>query len=326
MEENLNQNVSLEPSGETPLAPSVSKPPLGSWWKVGFLVVGVLLVITSLLYTGIYYFVLPKQGQKPYSKEYKAPFVSEVSPISVPTAERKPVLAPLKSGLPFDVIVKAVKAQVLGEQTGPKKNIPVQIYAYEDHNGNGVREPDDEALFLMPVEIYDSPFAEAPIQKLNSTGTGWASALLAVGPPYQLIVNPVPTKEYFPTTKPIIVSERNNFAVVGYQKIQSVSFHISVFAFEDANKDSNFNYDDKNEKPLFLAPFKFYQQKEDGSWELLPNSMNSTGTGWGTTTLEVLYPYKVKIEAGDLNNLTPSNKELVISNRNTTVIFPYISQ
>ena len=232
----------------------------------------------------------------------------------------------MRSGIPFDVIVKSAKAQVLGESTATKKNIPVQIFAFEDHNGNGVREPDDNALGFMPVNIYDSPFSSTPVSNISSTGSGWASVLIETGEPYQLVVNPASTKDYYPTTKSIIVSEKNNFAVVGFEKRKEASFHISVFAFEDANKDSNFNYDDKNEKPLFLAPFKFYQQNESGAWDLLPNPVNSTDTGWATTTLAVKYPYIVKIEAGDLDNLTPSSRELTTSYNNATLIFPYINK
>ncbi|MFH0937277.1 MAG: hypothetical protein V1808_03205 [Candidatus Daviesbacteria bacterium] len=239
-------------------------------------------------------------------------------------------LTPLGSGLSFDIVIKSAQAKVLGESTSSKKTIPVQIFAYEDHNGNGVREPDDQPIGFMPVKIYDSPFSDTPLQELNSNPPGWASALLQVGAPYQLVVIPVATKDYIPTTKPIILSEKNNFAVVGYQKKQEQTFHISVFAFEDANKDSNYYYNahdsSKDEKPLFLAPFKFYQQKENGDWELLPNSVNSTDTGWATTSLSVQYPYLVKVEAGDLDNLTPSNKELILSNNNASLIFPYIAK
>lgn len=239
-----------------------------------------------------------------------------------PKAESKTV----GSGLPFDIIIKSTKAQVLGETTSAKKRIPVQIYAYEDHNGNGVREPEDQALVFMPVNIYDSPFSETPLKQINSTDSGWASVLVDVGPPYQLIVIPSATREYTPTTKPIILSEKNNFAVVGFQKREEQTFHISIFAFQDSNKDSNFNYDDKNERSLFLAPFKFYQETEVGDWEQLPNSSNTTDTGWATTTLGVRYPYRIKVEAGDLNNLIPSNREVIITSKNTTLIFPYISK
>lgn len=290
--------------------------------KNGFSAIVLLVVLVIAAVIGVWFFTQSNKGT-PFSQVT----TNQQADSQKPTAKKdEPKLFTSKSGVSFDKVIKSVKAQVLGEHTGSKKRIPVQIYAYEDHNGNGVREPDDNALGFMPVNIYDSPFSDTPISKIDSTDSGWASALIEVGSPYQLIVNPVPTKDYSPTTKPIILSEKNNFAVVGFEKKQEVSFHISVFAFEDANKDSNFNYDDKNEKPLFLAPFKFYQQNESGEWDLLPNSVNSTDTGWATTTLGVKYPYKVKIEAGDLNNLTPSNKELVISNKDATLIFPYVAK
>lgn len=281
-----------------------------------------ILIICIVVIVGIWFFTQSNKEDS-FSQVNTDQTVSSDSQKSTANKEEHKLFT-LKSGVSFDRVIKSAKAQVLGEHTGSKKRIPVQIYAYEDHNGNGVREPDDNALGFMPVNIYDSPFSDNPISKINSTDSGWASALVEVGSPYQLIVNPVPTKDYSPTTKLIILSEKNNFAVVGFEKKQEVSFHISVFAFEDANKDSNFNYDDKNEKPLFLAPFKFYQQNESGEWDLLPNSVNSTDTGWATTTVSVKYPYKVKVEAGDLNNLTPSNKELVISNKDATLVYPYI--
>lgn len=289
----------------------------------------VFVILLILVATGVggYYFITEKN--KPTFKEPRLttqPSTTQSAPVITMAKENKSIFLTLKSGIPFDVIVKSVKAQVLGDSTDAKRSIPVQIFAFEDQNGNGVREPDDNALGFMPVNIYDSPFSTSPISKINSTDSGWASAIIQVGESYQLVVNPVPTKDYYPTTKPIMVSEKNNFAVVGFQKKQEVSFHISVFAFEDTNKDSNFNYDNKNEKSLFLAPFKFYQQNENGGWDLLPNSVNSTDTGWATTTLGVKYPYVVKVEAGDLNNLTPSNKEVTTSYNNATLIFPYISK
>lgn len=290
----------------------------------------IVVFIVVVLLAGAGYYLLQPKTSYPVSQNKKqitvVPSIAKSSPTAMVSQDSKSIFSTLKSGMPFDLIIKSAKAQVLGDSTVNQKTIPVQIFAFEDHNGNGVREPDDNALGFMPVNIYDSPFAATPVNKINSTESGWASALVQVAEPYQLVVNPMPTKDYYPTTKPIILSEKNNFAVVGYEKKQVVSFHISVFAFEDANKDSNFNYDDKNEKPLFLAPFKFYQQNETGGWDLLPNPVSSTDTGWATTTVDVKYPYIVKVEAGDLNNLTPSNKEITTSYKDATLIFPYVTK
>lgn len=321
MDKANEQKQPLQPSSVDQTAPLVKKPQRSK--KIVF--ISALSFI--LLLIGGYYLLSGQLKQESQNSDLTVqPSISPSSPTVVAVKENKSIFLTLKSGIPFDVIVKSARAQVLGESTGGKKSIPVQIFAFEDNNGNGVREPDDAALGFMPVNIYDSPFSTNPINKINSTDSGWASALVQVDEPYQLVVNPVPTKEYYPTTKPIIVSEKNNFAVVGFQKKQEVSFHISIFAFEDTNKDGNFNYDDRNEKPLFLAPFKFYQQNESGGWDLLPNSVNSTDIGWATTTLGVKYPYVVKIEAGDTNTLTPSNKEIATSYDNATLIFPYIGK
>lgn len=229
-------------------------------------------------------------------------------------------------GLTFQTVWKSFNTSVLGDSTINKKTIPVQIFNYEDTNGNGVKEPGENGLFLLPIGIYDSPFSDTPIQTINSTDTGWASIQVSVGPPYQLILKPMATADYYPTTPAIIVSEQNNFAVFGYQKRKDRLFSISVFSFIDANKDGNYEYDDKSEKPLFLAPFTFYQQTSDGAWSQLPNSVNSTDTGWATVEQTVKFPYKVKIQAGDVNGYTPSNKEIIITNSNSTLVFPYIAQ
>ncbi|MBI4100277.1 hypothetical protein HY439_00865 [Candidatus Microgenomates bacterium] len=323
--ENTNQQAQPLQSSSPLEQPIVPVKQSSSFKKI--IIIAVLLIFSITAGTGAYYFILGKSQSIPQNPPQitKKPSTTPTSPPTKPADKGGSIFLTLKSGIPFDLIVKSVKAQVLGETTG-KKSIPVQIFAFEDHNGNGVREPDDNALGFMPVNIYDSPFSSTPLNKINSTESGWASALIQVSEPHQLVINPMPTKDYYPTTKPIIVSEKNNFAVVGFEKRQEMNFHISVFAFEDANKDSNFNYDDKNEKALFLAPFKFYQQNESGGWDLFPNSVNSTDTGWATTTPGVKYPYIVKVEAGDLNNLTPSNKEVITSYSNATLIFPYTAK
>lgn len=302
-------------------------------FQKGFSVIIVLLLIAGILGVGLWFLqdakLIPNlltifnQPNNVVNTDKQVPVVTQTT---ISSNKTQTSLKTSKTGLAFDIVIKSAKAQVLGESTALKKKIPVQIFAFEDHNGNGVREPDDQAIGFMPVNIYNSPFSDTPIQKLNSTDSGWASALIEIGSPYQLVAIPAATKDYIPTTKPIILSEKNNFATVGYQKKQEEIFHISIFAFKDVNKDSNYNYDDPNEGVLFLAPFKFYQQKEDGGWVQLPNTVNTTDTGWATTTLAVKYPYLVKVEAGDLENLTPGNKELIISNNNATLIFPYVSK
>lgn len=55
MEENFNQNISPVAPVEDVPTPSVNQPPLGSWWRVGILVVGVLLVGSAIFYAGYQY-------------------------------------------------------------------------------------------------------------------------------------------------------------------------------------------------------------------------------------------------------------------------------
>lgn len=82
MEENLSQNIPPPtPVGNVP-PPPVSKPPFGSWWKVGMLVVGALLT-ASLLYAASRY-------------SQKQPSIV-TSPTRVPTRLPTPTPTPLVS-------------------------------------------------------------------------------------------------------------------------------------------------------------------------------------------------------------------------------------
>jgi hypothetical protein len=130
----------------------------------------IVALVIALIITGFLVYQNYLLGQRVIQKTTQNYSPTILEPREADEAQKLP-----KTVLSFETVSKSTNSQVLGDTSDAKETIPVQVFAFEDHNGNGVREPDDQALTLMPISIYDSPFSTTPVKQINSTDSGWAS-------------------------------------------------------------------------------------------------------------------------------------------------------
>lgn len=135
MEENISQNIPPAPPAiPTPL---VTKPPFGSWWKVGVLVVGILLA-ASILYASV------KYSQK------QSPLVSSptVTPTPFPTPPSPPPttqITPFPSGETANWEIYTSNEGNFSIQYPPDYKLNINEIAYVD----GVKSPAKSTIQIL---------------------------------------------------------------------------------------------------------------------------------------------------------------------------------